>query len=45
MENIKVYCELCGVEIPEGTGGFLDDVQVCDACYEHEIQFQDKIEK
>ena len=24
------------MEIPEKTGGWLDDILVCDECYEHE---------
>ena len=30
----KIICEICGEEIPERTGGWLDDILVCSECYE-----------
>ena len=27
-------CEECGAEIPKKTGGVIDDIMLCDACFE-----------
>ena len=32
----KIICSICGNEIPDKTGGWLDDELVCNECFEHE---------